>query len=115
MVSRRSKTGELTSREREIVRLLVSGHTVAEIAICLGRHQSTIYGHIERIREQLGIQNDTQIGVYAVCTGLVECPPGRAVISPGDQTILMHGRSAPLGSAASAGGTRAEHRARATP
>ncbi len=63
----------LTPREREIVRLLVSGYTVAEIAYCLGRHQSTIYAHIERVRQRLGIHTEAQIGVFAVCAGLIDC------------------------------------------
>jgi DNA-binding CsgD family transcriptional regulator len=65
----------LTLKEREIVRLLVLGQTVAEIARLTNRHPSTIYEHLATIRDRLGLQTEAQIGVFAVCSGVVECPP----------------------------------------
>jgi two-component system NarL family response regulator len=61
---------ELSAKEREIVRLLLSGLTVKEIAASTGRHQSTIYEHLHHIRERLGLRTTAEIAVYGVRHGL---------------------------------------------
>jgi DNA-binding CsgD family transcriptional regulator len=64
------KSSQLSAKEREIVRLLLTGLTVKEIAASTGRHQSTIYEHLHHIRERLGLRTTTEIAVYGVRHGL---------------------------------------------
>jgi DNA-binding CsgD family transcriptional regulator len=64
------KSSQLSAKEREIVRLLLSGLTVKEIAASTGRHQSTIYEHLHHIRERLGLRTTAEIAVYGVQHGL---------------------------------------------
>jgi DNA-binding CsgD family transcriptional regulator len=64
------KGSGLTAKEREIVRLLLSGLTVKEIAATTGRHQSTVYEHLHRIRERLGLRTIAEVAVYGVRHGL---------------------------------------------
>jgi DNA-binding NarL/FixJ family response regulator len=64
------KSSELSAKEREIVRLLLSGLTVKEIAASTGRHQSTIYEHLHHIRERLGLHTTAEIAVYGFKHGL---------------------------------------------
>jgi two-component system invasion response regulator UvrY len=73
---------DLTEREREILRLVISGMTVEEISLRIKRHSSTIYEHLERTRHRFGAKNDVQLGIYALCHGLVECgPDGEPVLT----------------------------------
>jgi DNA-binding CsgD family transcriptional regulator len=81
---KRAKSGGngLTDREREILRLVISGMTVDEISLRIDRHSSTIYEHLDRTRRRFGAKNDVQLGVYAICHGLVECgPDGEPILS----------------------------------
>jgi DNA-binding NarL/FixJ family response regulator len=64
--------GKLTEKEQEIVRLLVGGLTLKEIAQQTGRHPITIYEHVARIRKRIGARTEAQIGAYAAWSGLVE-------------------------------------------
>lgn len=64
---------ELTPKEREIVLLLATGHTILDIAAETDRHPSTVYEHLGNIRERLGVRMEAQIGFYAVCAGIVRC------------------------------------------
>ncbi len=69
----RGRVAALTPKEREVVRLLATGHTTTEIAALTERHPSTVHEHLVRIRERLGVRTEAQIGAYAVCAGIVEC------------------------------------------
>jgi DNA-binding CsgD family transcriptional regulator len=64
------KSSQLSAKEREIVRLLLTGLTVKEIAASTGRHQSTIYEHLHHVRERLGLRTTAEIAVYGVRHGL---------------------------------------------
>ena len=65
---------ELTSRERQVLELLVQGLTNKEIAAALSVAEDTVRAHVRLILEKLHLQNRIQAAVYAVQRGLV---PGR--------------------------------------
>jgi DNA-binding CsgD family transcriptional regulator len=47
----------LSTREREVMRLLSEGQTAREIAVVLGISRRTVEGHVARICEKLGARN----------------------------------------------------------
>ena len=61
----------LTPCQVEVVRLLVAGQTVKEIAAMLGRRPSTVYEHLDKARAQVGVRTQAELAVWAVRTGLV--------------------------------------------
>jgi len=56
--------------QREVAALIAAGLTNKEIAKHLGLATASVRGHIERIRERLGFNSRTQIGVWAATHGL---------------------------------------------
>ena len=68
--------GGLSEREREVVRLVATGLSNAEIAAQLYLSEATIKSHITRILARLGLRDRVQIAVYAYEHGLVR--PGHA-------------------------------------
>lgn len=63
---------ELTSRETEILQLVVDGLTNKEIASALVISENTVKIHLRNILEKLHLQNRIQAAVYAVRQGLVD-------------------------------------------
>ena len=63
---------ELTTRELEIVKLIIEGHSTKEIAdqLCLSHH--TIYTHKKNVMKKLGIKSTSELILYAVNTGLTK-------------------------------------------
>ena len=61
----------LTSREREILKLIAEGHTSREIAASLFISLKTVLGHRTKIMEKLDIHNRTELIKYALRKGLV--------------------------------------------
>ena len=61
----------LTSREREILKLIAEGHTSREIADRLFISLKTVLGHRTKIMEKLDIHNRTELIKYALRKGLV--------------------------------------------
>ncbi len=61
----------LTAREREILKLIVEGHTSREIANMLFISLKTVLGHRAKIMEKLDIHNRTELIKYAMRKGLV--------------------------------------------
>lgn len=61
----------LTTREREIVRLVALGRRNAEIAAELFISPVTVKTHLGRVFEKLGIRDRTDLVLYAVRTGLI--------------------------------------------
>ncbi len=61
----------LTAREREVLKLIVEGHTSKEIANLLVISLKTVMGHRAKIMEKLGLHNRTELIKYAVRKGLV--------------------------------------------
>lgn len=66
------RTRVLTPKEREVLSMLVSGLTVREIAAQTGRHPSTVYELLARVRERLGARTDAELATVAVRTKLIE-------------------------------------------
>lgn len=62
----------LTSRETEILQLVVEGLTNKEIASALVISENTVKIHLRNILEKLHLQNRIQAAVYAVRQGLVD-------------------------------------------
>ncbi|MDO8616380.1 MAG: response regulator transcription factor [Dehalococcoidia bacterium] len=65
---------ELTQREKEILQLVASGLSNAEIAARLYIVEGTVKNHIHNILEKLHLQNRVQAAGFAIREGLVHPP-----------------------------------------
>jgi DNA-binding NarL/FixJ family response regulator len=61
----------LTTRELEVLQLIVHGKSNKEIAVVLGLSSNTISVHRANIMQTLGIHNTAELVVYSIRTGLV--------------------------------------------
>jgi non-specific serine/threonine protein kinase len=59
-------SGPLSRREREVVVMVASGMTNKEIAQRLFIAERTAEGHVERIRNKLGVRSRTEVATWAV-------------------------------------------------
>ncbi|HLV58252.1 MAG TPA: AAA family ATPase [Natronosporangium sp.] len=73
---RRGYGNQLSPRELEVVRLLVTGRTNREIADALSRSPKTVAGQLSSAMRKLGVSSRTALAVAAVDAGLV--PDGAA-------------------------------------
>ena len=64
-------SSDLTDRELQVLREVVSGSTDAEIADKLGISLRTVKGHIQNLREKSGFRNRTELAVHARSSGLI--------------------------------------------
>jgi DNA-binding NarL/FixJ family response regulator len=64
------RTSVLTSREREVLGLIVQGLTNKQIAEVLCVSQATVKTHVEHIISKLGVSDRTQAAVWAVRSGI---------------------------------------------
>src|SRR5262249_22789317 len=62
---------ELSSRELEVLQLIVSGKSNKDIAVVLGLSANPIAVHRANIMQTLGIHNTAELVVYAIRNGLV--------------------------------------------
>ncbi|WP_423247513.1 response regulator transcription factor [Streptomyces decoyicus] len=53
----------LTGRESAVAELVAEGMTNQQIASHLGLSKSTVAGHLDRVRDKLGVRSRTQIAV----------------------------------------------------
>ena len=60
----------LTTRELEILQLIVHGKSNKEIAVVLGLSANTVAVHRANIMQALGIHNTAELVVYAIRHGL---------------------------------------------
>jgi DNA-binding NarL/FixJ family response regulator len=65
----------LTSRETDVLRLIIEGRTNPQIAIALGIGKGTVKSHVQRIIAKLGVADRTQAAVRGVQLGLIEIDP----------------------------------------
>ncbi len=56
----------LTSREREVLRLLVLGHPNRQIALALGVDEGTVKAHMGRLMRKAGVDNRTALSMRAI-------------------------------------------------
>lgn len=61
----------LTTREREILKLIAEGHTSREISEMLFISLKTVLGHRTKVMEKLDLHNRTELIKYAIRKGLV--------------------------------------------
>ena len=71
----RPATPPLSTREREVLELLVDGFAVGQIARRLFISESTVKTHVASVYHKLGVGNRAQAVVTAIRLGLVR-PPG---------------------------------------
>lgn len=62
----------LTPREREIAILMATGLTNKEIGARLFVSEHTVKNHVSNIYRKLGIDDRTQLALWAVRSGLIE-------------------------------------------
>jgi non-specific serine/threonine protein kinase len=62
--------GPLSRREREVAKMVAAGMTNREIAQRLFIAERTAEGHVERIRNKLGVRSRTEVATWAVAHGL---------------------------------------------
>ena len=67
--------GPLTRREREVASMVAAGMTNREIAQRLFIAERTAEGHVERIRNKLGVRSRTEVATWAVAHGLTNRQP----------------------------------------
>ena len=66
----------LTPREVDVVRLLVEGHTIEQVAVSLGISGKTVSNNLSQIRQKLGVQTDFELAFWAWSQGFGRKPPG---------------------------------------
>jgi predicted ATPase/DNA-binding CsgD family transcriptional regulator len=67
-------TSPLSSREREVATLVANGLTNRQIAARLFIAERSAEGHVERIRNKLGVRSRTEVATWAVERGLITTP-----------------------------------------
>ena len=63
---------DLTAREREVLLLLASGYSNAEIAEALVVSEGTVKTHVRRVLSKLDVRDRTQAALLARDHGLME-------------------------------------------
>jgi DNA-binding NarL/FixJ family response regulator len=62
--------GTLSSREQDVLRLIVDGYTSKEIARALAISVTTVERHITHVYEKLGVRSRAEATAYALRHGL---------------------------------------------
>jgi DNA-binding NarL/FixJ family response regulator len=61
----------LTSREKEVLQMLVAGRSNKEIASPLGIEERTVKAHVGKLMRKLGAKNRINLSVHAITHSLV--------------------------------------------
>jgi DNA-binding NarL/FixJ family response regulator len=72
--------GGLTRREREVLRLVVAGHSNKDVARACGVSEETIKHHLTRIFDKVGASNRLELATIATTRGLVDPSGGETQI-----------------------------------
>ncbi|HEX4916816.1 MAG TPA: response regulator transcription factor [Limnobacter sp.] len=70
-----TNTGALTPREVDVVRLLVEGKTIEQVASNLGISSKTVSNNLSQIRQKVGVQTDFELAFWAWSQGFGKQPP----------------------------------------
>ncbi|HEY7643263.1 MAG TPA: response regulator transcription factor [Steroidobacteraceae bacterium] len=70
--SRAAARGELTERERQIMRLIAAGQRTREMAQSLSLSPKTIEKHRANLMRKLGLRNASAVAAYAIANGYVD-------------------------------------------
>lgn len=70
------QVGGLTPREVDVVRLLLEGKTIDQVAASLGISSKTVSNNLSQIRQKVGVQTDFELAFWAWSQGLGRKPPG---------------------------------------
>lgn len=63
---------QLTSREMEVIHLVACGKSNREIAQVLVISEKTVKAHVSNILGKLGVEDRTQMAIYAIKNGMVD-------------------------------------------
>ena len=66
-----SERQPITSRERDVLEMLVAGRSNKEIAAPLGIEERTVKAHVSKLMRKVGVQNRIMLSVHAVANSLV--------------------------------------------
>lgn len=64
----------ITDREKQVLKMLVSGLSNKEIGIPLGIEERTVKAHIAKMMRKVGVHNRIELSVHAVTHALVSLP-----------------------------------------
>jgi DNA-binding NarL/FixJ family response regulator len=67
----RAHATALSTRERDVLNLLVEGLSNSEIGMALHLSSSTVKSHVKSIMNKFGVNHRVQVAVYALRQGLV--------------------------------------------
>jgi DNA-binding NarL/FixJ family response regulator len=70
-LDKRLNSDELSSREMEVLRLIVNGQSAKEIAKELGLTESTVQSYTKSIYSKMGVNDRTQAAIVAIKRGMV--------------------------------------------
>lgn len=69
---RASQRGELSERERQIIRLIAAGRRTREMAELLSLSPKTVEKHRANLMRKLGLRNASAVAAYAIANGYVD-------------------------------------------
>ena len=69
--SGRDQIGQLTLRQREVLKLVADGRRIKEIAAILGLSARTVESHKYEMMQALGVQSTAELVRYAIQNGLI--------------------------------------------
>jgi DNA-binding NarL/FixJ family response regulator len=61
---------ELTTRERDVLALVIAGDANKQIARKLGISEKTVKGHLTNLFQRIGVQDRTQAALWAERNGI---------------------------------------------
>jgi DNA-binding NarL/FixJ family response regulator len=70
--ARATARGELTERERQIMRLIAAGQRTREMAQSLSLSPKTVEKHRANLMRKLGLRNASAVAAYAIANGYVD-------------------------------------------